>query len=237
MKKYYLTLALLCVFLLAMTSVRSEVFVDKKVFVGAFSLGSLVGWQPQIFEGKTQYQLVKDEEEEDKQVLMSYSEATASGLVYKQRIDLEQTPWLNWSWKTYTVLTGLDERLHKGDDFTARLYVIIDGGLLFWKTQALNYVWASSHGKGEIWENPYTSHTTMIAIDAGSAGLGSWQYYSRNVREDFKHILGKDVRYIDAVAIMTDTDNSQQKATTYYGDIFFTDKKQVSETERDDEIK
>ena len=90
--------------------------------------------------------------------------------------------------------------------------------------------------KVKKWSNPYTSNATMFAIEAGEAALGDWQHYSRNIRSDFKQLVGKDIRYIDAVAIMTDTDNSRQKTKAYYGDIFFTDKKQESVMESDDEI-
>jgi len=235
MKKYYLITILWCAFLTVIITVRSETITveGKKIVIGLFSLGKMVGWQSEMFDGETLYRLVKDK---NKQVLMADSESAASGLVYKQQIDLEQTPWLNWSWKTESVLTGLDETQKTGDDFTARLYVIVDGGLVFWQTHALNYVWSSSHEKGEKWSNPYTSNATMFAIEAGEAALGDWQHYSRNIRSDFKQLVGKDIRYIDAVAIMTDTDNSRQKTKAYYGDIFFTDKKQESVMESDDEI-
>ncbi len=235
MKKYYLMTILWCAFLTVIITVRSETITveGKKIVIGLFSLGKMVGWQSEMFDGETLYRLVKDK---NKQVLMADSESAASGLVYKQQIDLEQTPWLNWSWKTESVLTGLDETQKTGDDFTARLYVIVDGGLVFWQTHALNYVWSSSHEKGEKWSNPYTSNATMFAIEAGEAALGDWQHYSRNIRSDFKQLVGKDIRYIDAVAIMTDTDNSRQKTKAYYGDIFFTDKKQESVMESDDEI-
>ena len=235
MKKYYLMTILWCAFLTVIITVRSETITveGKKIVIGLFSLGKMVGWQSEMFDGETLYRLVKDK---NKQVLMADSESAASGLVYKQQIDLEQTPWLNWSWKTESVLTGLDETQKTGDDFTARLYVIVDGGLVFWQTHALNYVWSSSHEKGEKWSNPYTSNATMFAIEAGEAALGDWQHYSRNIRSDFKQLVGKDIRYIDAVAIMTDTDNSRQKTKAYYGDIFFTDKKQESVMESNDEI-
>ena len=62
----------------------------------------------------------------------------------------------------------------------------------------------------------------MFAVESGTTKLGQWQHYKRNVREDLRRLIGKDIRYIDAVAIMTDSDNSGKKATGYYGDIFFT---------------
>lgn len=40
--------------------------------------------------------------------------------------------------------------------------------------------------------------------------------------EDFEILHGKNVTHVDAVAIMTDTDNIGQYATAHYGDVFFT---------------
>lgn len=62
----------------------------------------------------------------------------------------------------------------------------------------------------------------MIAVRSGSSGLRRWHTEQRNVREGFQGFLGKDVRYIDAVAVMTDTDNTGARAVAYYGDIWFS---------------
>ena len=189
--------------------------------IGEFSKGELSKWEEKIFDGKTQYTFVLDKQTQQS-VLQATSSNAASGLFYKMRIDLEKTPYLNWSWNTSSTFSGLDESKKAGDDFVARIYVVVDGGLLFWKTLALNYVWSSSHKTGEKWNNPYTSNATMFAVESGKENLGVWQHYKRNVREDLKQLVGKDTRYIDAVAIMTDTDNSGKSATTSFGDIFFT---------------
>jgi hypothetical protein len=118
--------------------------------------------------------------------------------------------------------SNLDESKKQGDDFVARIYLIIDGGLFFWKTRALNYVWSSSFTRGQAWPNPFTANATMLAVESGGKNLGKWLHYSRNVREDLKEFVGKEVRYIDSVALMTDSDNAGQQATTYYGDIYFS---------------
>ena len=47
-------------------------------------------------------------------------------------------------------------------------------------------------------------------------------YRKRNVREDLKAVFGKDITSIDAIAIMTDTDNTGKEAHASYGDIYFT---------------
>jgi len=188
----------------------------EKQWLGKFSQGDMAGWEEKSFAEHTHYQL------NDAKVLQAESEQGASCLYRKARIDLQQTPWLNWSWKTQQVFENIDERSKKGDDFVARIYVVIDGGLLFWKTVALNYVWSSSQALGDVWPNPYTSNATMLAVESGAEHVGVWRSYKRNVREDFRQLLGKDVRYIDGIALMTDTDNHAEKAVTYYGDIYFS---------------
>jgi len=191
------------------------------VTVGQFSEAALDGWKSKKFKGETQYSFVMDSVLQ-KQVLKAISQGSASGLFFKKKINIEQTPWLHWSWKTEQLITGINENDKAGDDYVARIYVIIDGGIFFWRTVALSYVWSSSHQKGEQWDNPYTSNTQMFAVEAGDKNIGKWQYYKRNVREDLRDFLAKDVKYIDAIAIMTDTDNSGLRAVNVFGDIYFT---------------
>ncbi|OIQ00076.1 MAG: hypothetical protein AUK35_05465 [Zetaproteobacteria bacterium CG2_30_46_52] len=211
MKIIYLT------FLLLLTMEVSA----QELQLGQFSQGSRAGWESKSFAGETIYTLVTDEQL-TRQVLQAKSDNSASGLFYKKNINLLETPFLNWSWKVNSLLSGHDENQKSGDDFVARIYVVVDGGVFFWNTRALNYVWSSKHKLGEVWDNPFTSNATMIAAEAGDKHLGVWQTMKRNVREDFKQLLGKDIQSIDAIAVMTDTDNTGQSASAWFGDIFFT---------------
>ncbi|MCB1815010.1 MAG: DUF3047 domain-containing protein, partial [Candidatus Competibacteraceae bacterium] len=131
-------------------------------------------------------------------------------------------PYLNWSWKVANVLSGIDEHSKAGDDFAARVYLVVSGGALFWKTRSLVYVWSSNQPVNSAWENPFTGNARHIAVRSGAAEVGQWLSEKRNIREDFKRVFGEDIESIDAVAIMTDTDNSGQSATAWYGDIYFS---------------
>ncbi|HWQ95684.1 MAG TPA: DUF3047 domain-containing protein, partial [Gammaproteobacteria bacterium] len=42
------------------------------------------------------------------------------------------------------------------------------------------------------------------------------------VYEDYKKTFGEEPPMISGIAIMTDTDNTGEAATAYYGDIIFT---------------
>jgi hypothetical protein len=63
----------------------------------------------------------------------------------------------------------------------------------------------------------------MIAVNSGSEGLGEWQELQRDVLADYRRLFGRKPGRVDAVAIMTDTDNTGQQATAWYGDIWFSD--------------
>ena len=187
--------------------------------IGQFSAGSLAGWEPKSFNGETQYTLV---ENSGRQVLRAKSNSTASGLVRKIIVDLRQTPYLNWSWRVGNVLAGVNERSKQGDDFAARVYVVVSGGAFFWKTRSLVYVWSNNQPQGSTWKNPFTSNARVMALRSGSTEAGQWVSEKRNVRADFETLFGDTIDTIDAVAIMTDTDNSGQAATAWYGDIYFS---------------
>ena len=199
---------------------QNSAFIDHKLLIGEFSKGHLTGWQEKEFNGNTGYKIVNDVNGTN--VLQASSHNSASGLFKEQRIDLQKTPYLNWSWKTDALFSGLNEKEKSGDDFVARIYIVIDGGMFVWKTKALNYVWSSTYEKGEFWPNPYISNATIFAVESGREKVGQWLSYKRNVREDLKKVLGKEVRYIDAIAVMTDSDSSGQQATSYYGDVYFS---------------
>lgn len=211
-------LLLICLYLISYWS-----YAEQRVAVGEFSAGRLDNWEAHEFERLTDYRIIEDSP--GNRALKAESHASASGLYLKQRIDLEKTPFIHWRWKLIEPLsTQVKERTKAGDDYAARLYVVVDGGLRFWQTKSLNYVWASNLPKLSYWPNAYAGKSVMmLALRAREAQLNTWYSETRNVREDFKHYMGQDFRFIDAVALMTDTDNSQEAATALYGDIYFSD--------------
>jgi hypothetical protein len=192
----------------------------EPLWVGRFSEQKLIDWEEQKFSAATRYRLVRLD---GTTVLAAESERSASGLVRRIRVDLQRYPWLNWRWRIAERLQGGDEKTRQGDDYAARLYVIASGGLRFWNTRAVNYVWSTQSDRGETWPNAFAGdRAMMLALRSGADSTATWYSEKRNVREDFRALHGADIRYIDAVALMTDTDNGNGHAVSYYGDIFFT---------------
>jgi len=198
----------------------AEISKSNWIYIAKFSENGLSDWQPKIFNEETRYQVV---DLDNKKVLQAQSFSSASGLIKKQRIDLRRTPYLNWSWRIENRLSRFNEQEKTGDDYAARIYVVISGGIFFWKTQAINYVWSANSQKGKVWPNAFAGKSAkMIAVRALIDKTGTWYSEKRNILADLKEHFGKTYQYIDAIAIMSDTDNTQTKVTAFYGDIYFS---------------
>ncbi len=196
--------------------------VPNPILVGNFSAGDMDQWEPEIFSDKslTQYSLV---ETQSGTALQAISQKSASALIRKIHIDLSKTPYLNWSWRVDQGLNHSNEQTKDGDDFAARIYIIVSGGLAFWRTRALNYVWSNSTAKLVSWPNPYaTDNVLMMALRTGTEERGHWQHEKRNLMTDLKTVFGEPITAIDAIAVMTDTDNTKGTARAYYGNIYFS---------------
>jgi hypothetical protein len=194
---------------------------DQTIVVGEFSKASLAGWERKAFKGETIYDFVYDPAKRAT-VLQALSNAAASGRFRKLVVDLTKTPFLNWSWKISDPLVGIDENAKAGDDFSARIYVVVERGIMGMNSLSVNYVWASQHPAGSMWPSPFTKRVRLMAMNSGPRGLNAWISHKRNVRSDLKDLFGEDITSIDAVALMTDTDNSGGHARAYYGDIWFS---------------
>jgi len=192
---------------------------------------SVMKWETKVFSGETKYNVVQHK---GQRALKAQSNASASGLLFKKKIDLQKTPNLSWRWLTEQRLVGLNERSKAGDDFVARIYVIIDGGMRVWRSKSMNYVWSSNQARGQVWNNAFAGNKVkMLSVRGKDAKMGQWYSEKRNIYKDLIKYFGdkgsqqanlKAYRFIDVVAIMTDTDNSKRKAESYFGDVIFSAK-------------
>lgn len=202
--------------LIALTTLTLSAFAQPSS-LSVLSQADLTGWKKKQFKGETRYTAIRAN---GLAVIKAQSNGTASGMVREITVDLTQTPFLNWRWRVDNVLAGNDERSKAGDDYAARVYVVVSGGLFFWKTRAVNYVWSSNQPLESTWPNAYTHNAQMLAVRSDQ--VGQWVAEKRNVRDDLRKLFGEDIQEIHAVAFMTDTDNTGASATAYYGDIFFS---------------
>jgi len=169
--------------------------------------------------GKTKYTLGINE---NGSFLRAEAKGTASGLGKKVKIDLNKTPFINITWKIEKDLKGIDEKSKKGHDFAARVFVVKKTGLTPLSNKAVNYVFSSNNSTNEFWRSPYTKSSIDYVLSTTKENLNEWVTVKANVKEHFKKLHDLNVEELTGLAIMTDTDQTDIKAISYYQNIYFS---------------
>jgi len=198
------------------------------------------GWEPvKISDRKTPtvYTLVEDD---GVVVLHAKAVAAASGLAQFTVFDVRSAPIVEWRWKASALVDDADNRVAAKEDAPARLAFGFDGDksqlplverAVFSISEKLSgralpyallqYVWASKLPVDTVIEHPYTRRVRMIVVASGTAGVGKWQSFSRNLYDDFKRAFGEEPGKLIEVGVLTDTDNTSGSVEAWYGDIRF----------------
>jgi hypothetical protein len=177
------------------------------------------GWEEQSFVGHTRYSI---EQRGESSIIKGEASGTSSVLYRRHPVDLNKTPIIRWRWKiSHSYGTDINERSREGDDYPARLYVVVRRGWFGWQTLAVNYVWSSSSQVGDSWPSAYTDKSQMLVLQSGDANAGLWQQEQRNVVEDFKRLFAIDVTKLDGYAVMVDGDDTGSTGTAWFSDIRF----------------
>ena len=217
----------------------------ETIEAGKFSLASAgdalpSGWQPLTFSGIRRHTVYSLVNEGDTVVIKADSDRSASGLVHALSIDPAAYPVISWRWKIAHTLRKGDVTRKSGDDYPARIYITFAydpdragyleqlkqkaARLVYGKDvpyRAISYIWASNSPAGSMTENPYTDRNMMFAVRGGDAESGQWVTERRNIYEDYRKAFVEEPTMISGVAIMTDTDNTGESVTAWYGDILF----------------
>ena len=156
--------------------------------------------------------------------LKSEANNAASGLGKEIVVDLNKTPFINITWKIERDLSGIKENSKKGHDYAARVFVIKKTGATPLSNRAINYVFSSNNDVGLNWPSPYTKKSIDNVLASTKKNMNEWVTVKANVKEDFKRFHNLDVKELNGVAIMSDTDNSKMKSIAYFQNIYFSEK-------------
>jgi hypothetical protein len=209
--------AVVPLFVLSVTMLGTAGIAAGPLLIDDFGKGLSAGWEKKVFKGETVYRPIL---EEGRPAVKAESRATASALIHRISLDPKSYPRLSWSWKIVRTIGKGDERTKGGDDYAARVYVVFPS-TLFWRTRAVNYIWANRLPRGAFLPNAYTGNAVMVAVESGDGNAGKWIEEERNLVEDYRRAFGEDPPKVGAVAIMTDTDNTGEQAVAWYGAIRF----------------
>jgi hypothetical protein len=183
----------------------------------------------------TQYALVADE---GTIVLRAEAKASMASLVHPLRLDPNHLPFISWRWRISNTLDKADLRTKAGDDFPARVYVLFDydvGKLSLLQririflarklygrevpAAALCYVWDGKAPVGTSAWSPYTDRVRVIVVESGSMNINRWREAERDLVADFRAAFGEAPPAISGVAVASDTDNTGESVTAWFGDI------------------
>jgi hypothetical protein len=147
---------------------------------------------------------------------------------------------MSWRWKTDALVQGADNRDKKHEDAPLRVIVAFDGDRSalpdveqkrFKRARRLSgteppyallmYIWSDQVAVESIIPSAHTSQVKMLVVASGTDGLGKWQSVRRNVAQDYRRAYGAEPGPVLGVAVMTDTDNTGEKAVGKYADIRF----------------
>ena len=156
--------------------------------------------------------------------LKAIADNAASGLGKEVKIDLNKTPFINITWKIEKDLVGIKEDTKKGHDFAARVFAVKKTGATPLSNRAINYVFSSNNEVGFNSPSPYTKKSIDNVLASTKENLNEWITVKANVKDDFKRFHNLDVKELDGLAVMSDTDNSKMKAIAYYQNIYFSEK-------------
>lgn len=212
-----------------------EVARFSRMQAGAPLPAEWLGWGTHSGKRLTEYRLVPAAQGT---VLEAYADRAGTGLYRRVRVDPHRQPMLEWSWRIGNAIPGADLRVGSREDSAARLVVSFHGDrqkidledrlkLRLAKAIAgeplpyamLIYVWSNQIPVETALPSPQIDRIRMVVVERGDERVGQWLNYRRNILEDYRRAFGDEPGDIVAVGVLTDSDNTQQVARSYYGDI------------------
>lgn len=183
----------------------------------------------------TNYRIVDDD---GLHVLRADARGSMAGLTHRLRAEVTPATRLAWRWKVNRVVEQGVFGSKRGDDFAARVYVLFDYDVnrlsfaariklklarsLYGEAipaAALCYVWDARAAEGSTAWSPFTERMRMIVATSGAERAGQWVAVARDVAADFRAAFGDEAPPVIAVALATDTDNTGETVTAWYGDL------------------
>ena len=62
----------------------------------------------------------------------------------------------------------------------------------------------------------------MIPVKNGATDTQKWQSEKRHIKDDIQRFFGKKISKVQGIAIMSDSDNTQQSINGFYRNIYFS---------------
>jgi len=153
--------------------------------------------------------------------MKSANEGSLASREIKGKVNLKETPIIEWSWKVTTLPKNGDSCKKATDDQAVQVYVVWPRFPEAVRSRILGYVWDTTEPVGTVCKSEKTGTVTYFVIRSGTADLGKWLTERRNVCEDYKKVYNEDCEPPSAVSVAIDSNDTSSTAESFIGAIFF----------------
>jgi Protein of unknown function (DUF3047) len=217
------SLAVVVVLLCAITTAwaAGEVIVEDWSRQAVGAKGVPAEWKGQNW-GSPKYDMTVVNDDGRKALhLRSDNEGSTISKEIKGKVNLKETPVLEWSWKVVTLPRGGDARKKATDDEAAQVYVAWPRFPEAVRSRIIGYVWDTTAPVGTVVQSEKTGTVTYVVVRSGAADLGKWVTEHRNVAEDYRKIYGEAPDNPGAVSVSIDSNDTSSTAESFVGPIVF----------------
>jgi len=203
-------LAFLSVVGLVSESVGQPASIQRVEDFSSFKYGSFPeGWKSRGGDGSVVYRVKRNHEAYLEANAVNSAVAIAKEFAYT----LNEYPYLKWQWRAVKLPQGGDERFKETGDSAAAIYVIFEA---FIRPDTIKYVWSTSLPLGTTTQSPYNSKTKIVVLQNQHSPLDQWIAETVDVCADYKRLFGKEPEQVQAIGLMSDSDNTGSVAIAHY---------------------
>jgi hypothetical protein len=212
----------LAVLLLAGLAAAAEVVIEdwKGYKVGTAGLPGQ--WKAQSW-GSPNYQNIRIVDDGGRPALYmkSVDDSSTINREIKGKVHLNDTPILEWEWKSIVLPKGANSCKKATDDQTGQVFVLWPRFPQEVRSRIIGYVWDTTQPVGTICKSEKTGMVTYIVVRSGSADLNRWVTEQRNVVDDFKRVYGEAPDDPAVLSVAIDSNDTHSTAEAMYGTIRF----------------
>lgn len=180
------------------------------------------GWTGEAFGRQAAYDFMIEQDAGRRVLhLESRNEHSTIAKEITGKVNLKETPILEWTWKATTLPTGGDLRRKETTDMAAQLYVVWPRFPALLRSRIIGYVWDATTPAATIVKSQKTGTVTFVVMRSGSEDLGKWLTERRNVAEDYARIFGESPDDPRVITISIDSNDTRSMAESFIGPIVF----------------
>jgi hypothetical protein len=180
------------------------------------------GWRGESWGKPSGYDLtIVDDDGHRALRLRSDGDRVTISVDLKGRVDLRDTPILEWAWKVTVLPRGGDSRVRATADQAAQIYVVWPRVPALLRSRIIGYAWDTQAPAGSVFRSRKTGTVTYVIVRSGVADLGHWITERRDVAEDYRRIYGEEPKEPGALSLSIDSNDTRSSAESFIGSLVF----------------